>query len=71
MAITEKIQQHIQELPAYCQAEVLDFVEHLLAKVRDQEEREGSALSLAFAMRGLEDESIPLYTPADLKVMFV
>jgi Protein of unknown function (DUF2281). len=38
MAITEKIQQRVQKLPAPFQAEVLDFVEYLLAKVRGREE---------------------------------
>ncbi len=71
MAITEKIQQHVQKLPASLQAEVLDFVEYLLAKVsKYSEERDWSNLSLAFAMRGMEDEFTPLYTTADLKVVF-
>ena len=70
MAITEKIQQHVQKLPASFQAEVLDFVEYLLAKVRGPEEGDWSDLSLAFAMRGMEDETTPVYTTADLKVVF-
>jgi hypothetical protein len=70
MAITEKIQQHVQKLPASFQAEVLDFVEYLLAKIRSREEEDWSDLSLAFAMRGMEDEAMPLYTTADLKVVF-
>ena len=70
MAITEKIQQHVQKLPASFQAEVLDFVEYLLAKVRQREEGDWSDLSLAFAMRGMEDETTPVYTRADLKVVF-
>lgn len=71
MAISEKIQQHVQKLPASFQAEVLDFVEYLLAKARDWEERDWSDLSLTFAMRDMEDEATPLYTTADLKVVFV
>ncbi len=70
MAITEKIQQRVQKLPASFQAEVLDFIEYLLAKVRSREEGDWSELSLAFAMRGMEDEVAPLYTTADLKVVF-
>lgn len=74
MAITERIQQHIQELPASFQAEVLDFVEYLLTKAdREalrQEEQAWSGQSLAFAMRGMEDESAPTYTTSDLKVVF-
>ena len=70
MAIAEKIQQYVQKLPASFQAEVLDFVEYLLAKAEHREAREWSDLSLAFAMRGMEDEATPIYTAADLKVMF-
>jgi ribonucleotide reductase beta subunit family protein with ferritin-like domain len=70
MAITEKIQQYVQKLPAAFQAEVLDFVEYLFAKAERQEAREWSDLSLAFAMRGMEDDASPLYTTADLKVIF-
>ncbi len=70
MAITEKIQQYVQKLPAAFQAEVLDFVEYLFAKAERQEAREWSDLSLAFAMRGMEDDASPLYTSADLKVIF-
>ncbi len=70
MAITEKIQQYVQKLPASFQAEVLDFVEYLLAKVKGQEERDWSDLSLALAMRGMEDEAAPLYAIGDLKVVF-
>ena len=74
MTITEKIQAGVQKLPTAYQAEVLDFVEYLLAKiargVRDQEESLWSDLSLTLAMRGMEDEDAPQYTKADLKVIF-
>lgn len=70
MTISERIQQRVQKLPASFQAEVLDFVEYLLAKVREREEGDWSDLSLAFAMRGMEDEDTPRYTTADLKVVF-
>jgi hypothetical protein len=70
MSITEAIRQHVQRLPASLQAEVLDFVEYLLAKTERREAREWSDLSLAFAMRGMEGEEIPTYTAADLKVVF-
>jgi hypothetical protein len=69
MAITEKIQQDVQKLPIAFQAEVLDFVEYLLAKAERREEEQWPDLSLALAMRGMEDEA-PFYTPADLKVRF-
>jgi hypothetical protein len=74
MAIDERIQEYVQKLPASLQAEVLDFVAYLLDKVeRDlfqQEEGQWADLSLAQAMRGMEDEATPLYTVADLKVVF-
>jgi hypothetical protein len=74
MAIAEQIQQYVQKLPASFQAEVLDFVEYLLAKAEREtlrhEERAWSDLSLASAMRGMEDEDTPIYTTADLKVVF-
>ena len=71
MAITEKIHQRVQRLPASFQAEVLDFVEYLLAKAKREEAEEWLDFSLASAMRGLEDEAAPMYTTADLKVVFV
>ena len=74
MILSERIQQHIQGLPASFQAEVLDFVEYLVAKAEReavrQEGRSWSSLSLSFAMRGMEDEDAPLYTLSDLKVVF-
>lgn len=74
MAITEKIQRVVEKLPTSFQAEALDFVQYLLAKAEHEmgreEERAWSALSLAFAMRGMEDENAPAYTASDLKVVF-
>ncbi|MBI4770072.1 MAG: DUF2281 domain-containing protein [Chloroflexi bacterium] len=74
MVVTERIQQHVQRLPTSFQAEVLDFVEYLLAKVeREASRREGRAwsdLSLSLAMRGMEDEEAPTYAASDLKLVF-
>ena len=74
MAIAERVQQYVQRLPAPFQAEVLDFVEYLLAKAEREmarrEDRAWSNLSLSYAMRGMEDEDTPTYTIADLKVVF-
>jgi hypothetical protein len=74
MALTEKIQRYVDRLPVTFQAEVLDFVEYLMAKAEReesrQEERDWSDLSLAFAMRGMESEDTPRYTSSDLKVEF-
>lgn len=74
MTITQKIQAGVQKLPTAYQAEVLAFVEYLLTKATrassEPEESLWSDLSLAFAMRGMEDEGSPQYTNADLKVTF-
>jgi hypothetical protein len=74
MVLAEKIQQYVERLPTAFQAEVLDFVEYLLAKAEReearQEERAWSDLSLSSAMRGMEDEDTPTYTMSDLRVEF-
>jgi len=74
MAVTERIQQHVQKLPPALQAEVLDFVEYLLLKLgretSQKDELAWSNLSLTLAIRGMEDEDMPAYTTADLKVEF-
>ncbi len=70
MVLVEKIQQYVQRLPTPFQAEVLDFVEFLLRKAEHREERDWSEISLTLAMRGMEEEDTPLYTLADLKVVF-
>ncbi len=74
MIITDKIQDYVQRLPAPLQSEVLDFVEYLLSKAgrdisRDESES-WSDLSLASAVRGMEDEENPSYTVSDLKALF-
>jgi uncharacterized protein DUF2281 len=74
MTITDKIQASVERLPRVYQAEVLDFVEYLLTKTtrgaQEQEEALWGDVSLTLAMRGMEDEDVPQYTTADLKVIF-
>ena len=74
MAIPNQIQESVQRLPEAFQVEVLDFVEYLLAKAERealrQEELAWSNLSMAAAMRDIEDEDASLYTLSDVKVMF-
>jgi hypothetical protein len=74
MAIDEKIQESLGKLPDDQKAEVLDFVEYLLLKKEREtmrlDEADWSSLSLTFAMRGTEDETVPEYTLADLKETF-
>ena len=71
--LTERIIQHVKALPESIQAEVLDFIEYLEAKVeigkKSRDDAEWSALSLSQAMRGLESESSP-YSTDDLKEDF-
>ena len=74
MAVSEKIQKHVEKLPASLQEEVLDFTKYLLAKSEcgkiRQERKLWSDLSLSYAMRVMQDEETPLYTISDLKVVF-
>jgi histone H3/H4 len=74
MLLSERIQQYVQKLPTSLQAEVLNFAEYLAIKAERetirQEDRDWSSMSLSFAMRGMEDEETPTYTPSDLAVVF-
>jgi hypothetical protein len=74
MALSEKIQEHVEKLPASLQAEVLDFVEYLVAKAERDTARPGrkswSDFSLSSAMRGMEEEDRSMYRETDLKVLF-
>lgn len=74
MAIAEKISRYIDELPEHLQEEALDFIEYLLTKAKSksaqQEDEDWASFSLTSAMRGMEEEDIPSYTNADLKVIF-
>ena len=66
MAIADKIQQYVRQLPAASQVQVLDFTEYLLSRTLRQE-GDWPHLSLDLAMRGMEHEETPEYTVADLK----
>lgn len=70
MVIEEKIQENIHRLPASLQAEVLDYVEFLVAKAARNDESELSAMSLSLAMRDMEDEEALEYRSADLRERF-
>ena len=73
MTTVQAIAQHIEALPEDTRREVLDFVEFLEFRSRPSARHEGdaawSSLSMASAMRGMEDEFSP-YTTADLKEVF-
>lgn len=66
MAIAELVQEKVKLLPEPTQREVLDFVDYLLQRSR-QEDVLWSKLSLRWALRGLEDEEWPEYDAQDLK----
>jgi hypothetical protein len=74
MTIDEMIQESVQKLPAEMKAEVLDFVEYLLTKTEHEiapsDDENSADLSLTLAMRDMEEETVPEYTRADLKVIF-
>jgi len=74
MAVAQQIQESVQRLPTAFQAEVLDFVEYLLAKAEREalreEEHERVNFSLATAMRHIEDDDDAEYTLSDLRVVF-
>lgn len=65
MNIADRIHTQVQSLPEPVQREVLDFVEYLSHKLR-QEDVQWAALSLASAVQGLEQDVWPEYTEADL-----
>ena len=74
MSAVERIHRAVQRLPQRLQAEVLDFVEYLLSR-KERESGQGdeddwSLISLAFAMRGMEDEDAPVYSAKDLITVF-
>ncbi len=70
MTTTESIVECLSALPPAAQQEVLHFVEFLQSHVCEQAAREDdlkwAQVSLASALRGMEDEEMP-YTEADLK----
>jgi len=72
MQVSEKIQRYTEKLPERLQIEILDFVEYLLNKWKQEkdEDAEWTNLSMQMMMRGMEDEPTPEYTRSDLKVAF-
>jgi hypothetical protein len=70
MTIAERIQKKVNLLPEPIQLEVLDFVDYLLQRSR-QEDVLWCKLSLRWALRGLEDEEWPEYDVQDLKEKWV
>jgi len=69
MTLDEKIYQYVQKLPRSFQEELLDYVEYLLMKAEQRENRDWESLSLASAMRDLPDEPVS-YHLSDVRVSF-
>ena len=72
MTTAERIHEQIQKLPEPLQVEALDFIEFLMQRqsVR-KEDLDWSHLSLAAAMRDIEDEAVSIYDESDLKERWV
>jgi hypothetical protein len=66
MKTADRIHEQVQGLPESVQREVLNFVEYLAHKLR-QEDTRWSEFSLKTALRGLEDDVWPEYAEDDLK----
>jgi hypothetical protein len=66
VAILEEIQDKVKLLPESSQHQVLDFVDYLLYRSR-QEDLLWSKLSVRWALRDLEDEEWPEYSAQDLE----
>lgn len=66
MAVLERIQKKVNLLPEPTQYQVLDFVDYLLSRSR-QEDMLWSKLSLRWALRGMEDEEWPEYSTQDIE----
>ena len=64
MQLADKIRDQVKDLPDAIQQEVLDFVENLAHKIRD-EDATWSDLALDSAMIGLEEETWPEYGEDD------
>lgn len=69
MLLNRTIQTYLEKLPSSYQEEVIDFLAYLLAKAEREQDQEWSDMSLAYAMRDMEDEPSE-YTIADLKVVY-
>lgn len=66
METADHIYEQVRALPEPLRREVLDFVEYLARKLRE-EDTGWSELSLRAALRGLEGEAWPEYGEEDLK----
>jgi len=66
MRAAERIYEKVSALPERLQLQLLDLVEHLTSRLRE-EDTNWSRLSLNTALRGLEEEPWPEYSEEDFK----
>jgi len=66
MRAAERIYEKVSALPERLQLQLLDLVEHLTSRLRE-EDTNWSRLSLNTALRGLEEELWPEYSEEDFK----
>jgi hypothetical protein len=64
MTLAEQIFEKVRNLPPPAQGEVLDFVVFLDTKAHEEEHRD---ISLALAMRGMENDPAMEFTLKDVK----
>ena len=73
MSTVEETVELMKRLPDKLQAEVRDFVEFLAARGGGravERDKDWMNLSLSSAMRGMENEESPTYSPSDLTEVF-
>jgi hypothetical protein len=69
MTLNEKILRYTQTLPPSFREELLNYLQYLTMKAEQLEKQEWSLVSLTSAMRDLDEEE-PVYSVADIKVVF-
>ena len=74
MPTIEKISEYLTQMPEPYQAEVLNYVEYLWGKLRDQDREQDDLswqeLSLASALRDMDEADEVTYSVNDLKEKF-
>jgi hypothetical protein len=66
MNTVDRIHEQVQHLPEPAQQTVLDFIEQLAQRLR-QEDHDWALSSLQAALSGMEDDIWPEYGEADFK----
>ena len=69
MNLEKEVIEKFKTLPEHKQVEAIDFIDFLQKRAEMQDQERWGEISLASAMRGMEDEG-DLYTIDDLKEKF-